>query len=238
LAAAAAPNALAVNAGSDVTEIDVYGVIGDYGLRAEDFKRVLDTVNTSLIIVNINSPGGDVFAGIAAYNLLIEHPSQVHVKVQGLAASAASLIAMAGDKIIMGDGAVLMIHNAWSIALGDNREMAKMARLLAKIDKELAGVYSQRSGIPVDDVKQMMDEETWLSASDAIEQNFADDTAPDTPKDRAGFDLSAFKHAPAALLKPKKQKRALARKSGNDRDATEFNDAISAIRDKMAAFAA
>ena len=205
---ASEPGKLEARANGDATEIDVFGVIGDYGLRAEDFKRIIDSVNSPLINVNINSPGGDVFAGIAAYNLLVEHPSQVHVRVHGLAASAASVIALAGDSISMGDGAFLMIHNAWTVGIGDTREMAKMSRTLAKIDRELAGLYANKTGIDAGDIQTMMDEETWLAADDAIEQGFADSTFSDTKsaaKAAALYDMSAFKNVPKALIAKKRR---------------------------------
>ena len=225
-----------MRAAADVTEIDVFGVIGDWGLRAEDFKRVLDEVNSSSIIVNINSPGGDVFAGIAAYNLLVEHSAAITVRIHGLAASAASLIAMAGDEIVMGEGSFLMIHNAWTIGIGDTREMAKMSKLLGQIDKELAGIYSTRSGIGKDEVKTMMDAETWLSADDAIEQNFADDTMQNVAENRAGaFDLSAFRNVPKALIAPKKPKRTRVEAPRHNPELAAFNNGLRDLAAKIAA---
>ena len=230
----APPASITVHArANDTTEIDIFGVIGDYGLRAEDFKRTLDAVNTSLIIVNINSPGGDVFAGIAAYNLLVEHPSQVHVRIHGLAASAASLIAMAGDNIIMGEGSFLMIHNAWTIALGDTRELAKTSRLLAQIDKEIAGIYATRTGIDREELRAMMDAETWLSADDAIEQRFADDSAQlDATANANAFDLTAFKNVPKALLKSKATKRTKTTNSAPP-SAAKQNDSLARLLEAM-----
>jgi membrane-bound ClpP family serine protease len=128
--------------------------------------------------------------------------------VHGLAASAASVIAMAGDKVIMGDGAFLMIHNAWTVGIGDTREMAKMGRTLARIDKELAGLYAEKTGIDTADIRDMMNEETWLAASDAIEQGFADETFSDpksAAKAAALYDMSAFKNVPKALIATKRR---------------------------------
>lgn len=198
-------------AAADTATLDIFGVIGDYGLRAEDFKRALDSITARLIVVNINSPGGDVFAGVAAYNLLVDHPAEVHIVVHGLAASAASLITMAGDKVIMGDGSFLMIHNAWTLAVGDTREMAKVSRVLAQIDKEMAGIYAARADMDAAEVKTLMDVETWFSASDAIEAGFADETAKDAGADKAAaarFDLTAYRNVPKALLKVKGSKRS------------------------------
>ena len=207
------PVEIAARAAAGVAEIDVFGVIGDWGLRAEDFKRVLDTVNEPLIRVKINSPGGDVFDGVAIHNLLKQHASEIEVHVIGLAASAASVIAMAGDRVVMGDGSFLMIHNAWTTAMGDTRLMAQIADVLGKIDIQLAGIYSKRTGIDGDDVSEMMNAETWLSADDAIEYGFADETEAESAADGAkAHDLSVYRNVPRALLpaatKNKKAKKA------------------------------
>src|SRR5690625_4462525 len=125
------------------------------------------------VVVNINSPGGDFFEGVAIYNMLREHPHKVTVQVMGLAASAASVIAMAGDEILVGDGSFLMIHNTWVLAIGNRHDMAEAAELLEQFDMAMADVYSDRTGQDKNDIIRMMDKETWINASKAVEEGFA-----------------------------------------------------------------
>ena len=199
---ASSPAHVAARANGTAYEIDLFGAIGGYeGVSAQQFKDLLeDAGNPSSIVVNLNSPGGDVFDGIAIHNLLASHGASIEVRVMGLAASAASVIAMAGDSILMGEGSFIMIHNAWTIAVGDTREMAKMGRTLAGIDRELAKTYAARTGEGVAEIKDMMDAETWMGADDAIELGFADGTFEAPPEAKNSFDLSRFKNVPKALV--------------------------------------
>ena len=120
-----------------VSEIDLYDEIGMFGVTAKDFRERLKATNGGDILLRINSPGGDVFDGIAIYNDLLAHPGSVTVHITGVAASAASIIAMAGRKIVMSENAFQMIHNAWGIAIGDRHTHADAAALLGKIDSAL-----------------------------------------------------------------------------------------------------
>lgn len=191
------------------TEIDLYGEIGFWGVTARDFRAALDQVDTPKLILNINSPGGDVFDGIAIYNDLLAHKSYVVVRVTGVAASAASLIAMAGDTIEIAENAFFMIHNAWSVAVGDARVMTSKAKLLSKIDNEIADTYAARTGGDLADIKQQMDDETWLSGDEAVDQGFADEVIPlnERTDNSADFEFKNFKNVPRAL----KQTRAMAK---------------------------
>lgn len=163
--------------------------------------------------MNINSPGGDVFDGVSIHNLLVSHDASVTTRVYGLAASAASIVAIAGDSVLMGEGSFLMIHNAWSMAVGDTREMSKMARTLSSIDKELAASYASHTGIDTEAIKVLMDAETWISAADAVDQGFADGTFEAPSNAENSFDLSAFKNVPKALVKKSPKRSAKASKS-------------------------
>lgn len=195
----------------DTTEINLYDEIGGwFGVTAKQFRDTLDGVKSSKIILNINSPGGDVFDGIAIYNDLLAHKSYVVVRVTGLAASAASLIAMAGNEVQIAENAFFMIHNAWSVAVGDARAMTKRAGLLSKIDTELVDTYAARTGGDADDIKNQMNEETWLSADEALEQGFADSiiTAEEKADAKASFDLAPFKNVPKALKPRRMAKKA------------------------------
>ena len=141
-------------------------------------NKVLDQLaDKTDVDVVINSPGGDMFEGLAIYEALRDHPGKVRVKVLGLAASAASLIAMAGDEIEVAESGFLMIHNAWVIAVGNKNQLRDMTTTLDKFDTTLAGIYAKRSGIDVAAVSKLMDAETWINGEEAVKMGFADKAA-------------------------------------------------------------
>lgn len=162
--------------------IDVLGLIGETwdgtGVSDQKVGALLRGASDRDVIVNINSPGGDMFAGIAIYDLLRLHPGEVTVRVVGLAASAASIIAMAGDRVQIGRTAFLMIHNAWTIAAEDQHGFRSVADQLAVFDEALADLYSIRSSIPAADIALMMNSDTYISGRNAIERGFADELLP------------------------------------------------------------
>jgi len=125
--------------------------------------------------VYINSPGGDVFAGQAIYSMLSRYQAQVTVYVDGLAASAASLIAMAGDRVIMPRNAMMMIHNPWTYAWGDANAFLQIAAELEKIREAMIPVYQAKTGLTKDEISKLLDAETWMTASEAVELGFADE---------------------------------------------------------------
>lgn len=124
--------------------------------------------------VRINSPGGDVYAGVAIYNTLVNHPATVTTYVDGLAASAASIVAMAGDTVTMPRASMLMIHNPSAMAIGDKRTMDETAAILDKVRDSFIGAYEMKTGLSADQIKDMMDSETWMTAEEAVELGFAD----------------------------------------------------------------
>lgn len=139
-------------------------------------KDVFDALSSTVedVEVIINSGGGDVFSGSEIYTALKEHQGNVYVKVVGVAASAASVIAMAGSKIEMSPTAQMMIHNASSIAVGDNREMQTAYNMLTSANKAVANAYIAKTGKSEQEITDLMNEETWFSADTAVEQGFAD----------------------------------------------------------------
>lgn len=166
-------------AASDNNSISVFDVIGqDYwtgeGVTAKRIAAALRSIGERDVVVNINSPGGDMFEGLAIYNLLREHPGKVTVKVLGVAASAASIIAMAGDEVQVARAGFLMIHNAWIYAAGNRHDFRDYADYLEPFDASMADIYVARSGQDLAAVQKMMDGETWIGGSAAIEQGFAD----------------------------------------------------------------
>jgi ATP-dependent Clp protease, protease subunit len=189
-------------------ELLIYGPIGgDWmgnGITAAKFAEQLTALgDVDEVTVRINSLGGSVFEGEAIYNLLNGHSAKVNVKIDSVAASAASLIAMAGDKIEMAENAKLMIHNTSVFTLGDRHAHEQQIAVLAMEDQAVAKVYAQRSGKKPAEVAKLMDAETWFTAKDAVANGFADSIASGKKPPSAQFDpryKAMFKHAPAELF--------------------------------------
>lgn len=173
---------------SGAAEISIYDEIGFLGVTAKDFITDLKAISAKDITLFINSPGGSVFDGLAIYNAIRQHPANVTVKVMGVAASAASFIAMAGDKIVMPENAFLMVHNPMGGVFGNAQEMRDWADTLDKIAASLIGIYVSRTGKSEDEIKSLLDAETWLTASEAVEMGFADEVLAEM-KIAASFDV-------------------------------------------------
>lgn len=190
------------NQTDDTAELYLYGIIGDYWdeLDAKDIVDDLRLIEAKTIVVHIYSPGGSVFAGLAIYNALKAHPADILVKIDSVAASIASVIAMSGT-VEMPENAFLMIHNPFAGVLGDAADMQKMAALLEKVKSSLVGVYNAKTGLKVQEISDMMDAETWMLAAEAVKLGFADTVigAAD-PKNMSVFNmLTNYKNVPAAL---------------------------------------
>lgn len=160
--------------------ITMFDVIGEDwwtggGITAKKVAAQLRAIGDRPVEVQINSPGGDMFEGLAIYNVLREHPQQVTIKVMGMAASAASVITMAGDIVEIGAASFIMIHNCWVGAVGNRHDFKEVAEFLAPFDQAMADVYAQRTGQSAADCAKWMDAETYMSGSVAIERGFADE---------------------------------------------------------------
>lgn len=157
--------------------ISMYAPIGQTwdgeGVTARRIGAALRSIGDKDVVVNLNSPGGDFFEGVAIYNLLRGHSAKVTVNVMGIAASAASVIAMAGDEINMGEGSHLMIHNAWVVAAGNRHDMTDAAAYLEPFDNAMRDLYAARTGIKPAEIEAMMDKETYIGANDAVAKGFA-----------------------------------------------------------------
>ena len=164
---------------NDTAEISIYDEIGFWGVTAQSFSKDLKALGNNLKQINlhIHSPGGDVFDGIAIYNLLKNHPANVTVYIDGLAASMASVIAMAGNEVIMPENAMMMIHKPWGIQGGDAEDMRKYADLLDKVENTLIPAYASKTGKTPEELAEMLSAETWLTAKECVEQGFADKLA-------------------------------------------------------------
>lgn len=169
------------------------------GVSAESFVKEFASIKAETIHLRVNSPGGSVFGGRSMEQAIRQHSAKVIAHVDGLAASAASFVIMAADEIRMVPGAFLMIHKAWSIAMGNADEFRKNAELLDQIDTSLANTYSRRTGIDASEITDMLAAETWLESSAAVEKKFADAVEEDAKKaaNAIAWDLSAFKAPPA-----------------------------------------
>lgn len=176
---------------TDQNTITIFDVIGEdmwtgAGFTAKRAAAALRNIGNNPVTVQVNSPGGDMFEGIAIYNLLRQHPAKVTVQVVGWAASAASIIAMAADEIVMGVGSMMMVHNAWGAVVGNRHDFAAASATFEQFDSAIADIYEARTGRSRKDIVAMMDAETFMGAQAAVDEGFADkvdDTltaAPDT----------------------------------------------------------
>ncbi|TYC93040.1 head maturation protease, ClpP-related [Novosphingobium sp. BW1] len=168
---------------ADDATITMFDVVGeDYwtggGITAKKVAEQLRAIGDRPATIQINSPGGDMFEGIAVYNVLREHPQDITVQVMGMAASAASIIAMAGDKIEIGAASFMMIHNCWVLAMGNRNDMRDLADWLEPFDSAMASLYTERTGNDAAQVAAWMDKETYMSGAQAIERGFADALLP------------------------------------------------------------
>lgn len=173
---------------TDPAVLSIFDDIGAFGVSAKSFLNDLASAQGDSVRVEINSPGGDVFAGLAIYNGLRHSGKKVNVRVLGLAASAASLVAMAGDTIEMPENSFMMVHNPWGFAMGGASDMRDTADMLDKLGASLASTYAKRTGKSAEEIAALLDAETWMSAAEAVDAGFATAVIPEVPV-KAAFDL-------------------------------------------------
>lgn len=170
----------------------IYDDIGMFGIKAKDFIEEVNTVKANKLNVFINSYGGEIDEGVAIYNFLNRFNGEVTIRVDGMAASIASVIAMAGDKVIMPKASLMFIHNPWTMTAGDAATLQKEAQDLEKRKAALMAIYAEKTGLPSEVISQMMDEETLLSAEEAVEMKFAD--AMEEPMEKTMAYNAAMQH--------------------------------------------
>lgn len=231
--------------GRTSTKVYIYDAIGGwFGVSATEFVREINTLEVDEIELHLNSPGGSAFDSIAIHNALKQHDADVHVVVDGLAASGASLIAMAGDTITMATGATMMIHNALTGVYGNAEDMRQFAAVLDKIDESQSSLYASKAGGSRESWREVMRAETWYTADEAVEAGLADrvdDT--DAEEAKVSFDLTFFAHAgrsqaptpkllgPAGAQKtPAEPPRDTTTTKGPEVDREEF---LSALRERL-----
>lgn len=194
------------NKAGETPEIFIYDEIGYWGDNAKDFANALAKIDSGEVVVHLNSPGGDIFDGLAIYQALKNHKASVTVVVDGLAASIASVIAMAADRLVMAPKATLMIHDGWTMGVGNAAELRKLADLLDKQSDIIASVYADRSGQPADFWRDRMRDETWYNAQEALDAGLIDEIEGQEKKTDDPFDMGVFAHsgrasAPDPVLK-------------------------------------
>ena len=200
-----APRSFEVTASSDGgTRIDLFDVIDDYyGVSASAFVSALNGIKSGDIALHINSPGGDVFAARAMVAAIAAHPSTITAHIDGLAASAASYVAVACDKVVMQKGSMFMVHRASTITWGNSADMLETAGLLDKIDATIASDYSRKTGKPEAEMMALMSNETWLNADESLAMGFADSVIENEKgKPQNHWALSAYANAPKAEREP------------------------------------
>ena len=189
-------------ASGDIVDVYIFDEIGTFGMNAQSFIDEIKAFKNSPINLHINCVGGDVFDGMAIYNILKKRTAETTVYIEGIAASMGSVIALAADRVVMAENSLFMIHNAWGGANGEAKDMKKTAALLDKISDEIADIYMKKTKLPYDRVKEMMDEETWLNADEALELGFIDSIS-DAIKVAAKYDVSKFKNITNEEIKSK-----------------------------------
>ena len=176
-----------------VAEVYIFDEIGAYGITAQDFISEMKEYKDTPVNLRINCIGGDVFDGMAMYNIIKKREAKTTAYIEGIAASMGSVIALAADEVIMAENSLFMIHNAWGGAMGEAEDMRKTASILEKISGEIANIYERKTRLSLNRIVEMMDKETWLNAQEAYELGFID-LISDSIKVAAKYDVSKFKN--------------------------------------------
>lgn len=174
-------------------DVYLYDEVGSYGVSAKDFVEDIKLLKGKDIYLHINCVGGEVFDGMAIYNTLKKYKGKVVAYVEGIAASMGSVIPLAADEIIMSENSLYMIHNAWGGAMGEAKDMRKTATLLDKLSSEIANIYSKKTNLPLSQIEEMMDEETWFNSEEALQYGFIDRIS-DAVMVAAKYDITKFKN--------------------------------------------
>ena len=200
----------------------IYDEISWFGINAEQFIKDLNDITAKTIHIRINSPGGSVFDGTAVFNAIKQHKAKTITHIDGLAASISSVIALASDEVRMAENAFLMIHDPWSIVIGNSDTMREEADLLDKIGGVIQKAYMDKTGKDGKEIKKLMKAETWMTGDEALEMGFIDvidkiedDDEKDEKAKATLFDLSVFANVPDQLKGEKQE----IKKDPNERDA-------------------
>ena len=210
----------------------LYGTIGaDFwdeasSNTAKDFSQTLDALSPKPLDIRIDSCGGDVYEGFAIASAIQRYEGETTVYIDGIAASAASYIALMADKVVMTDYAQLMIHDAWTWCSGNSRELLNTASRLDALDATIAGIIAARSGMELDAVRAAMDAETWYTAGDAVANNLADEVVATEQRMAASIDralLALYRHVPDAVAEKSHAEDTIACDEGQVRSVVMGN---------------
>jgi ATP-dependent Clp protease, protease subunit len=203
---------------ADRAEIWIYEEIGEdfwtgSGITAKEFQKELSGIKSSQIDLHINSPGGLVFDGITIHNLLKQHPANVTTYIDGLAASIASVIALSGDRVVMAENALFMIHKASGMVFGNSDDMRDFAEKLDKVNGSIATTYMSKTGKEENEINEMMKAETWFTAKDALEYGFVDEISGEADmtacvKFVPTMQKAKFQHIPDGIIAKKEKPNA------------------------------
>jgi len=202
------------NEASSDLEIRIYDEIGLFGVSAETFTQEFNKVKDlgGNITLKVNSPGGDVFDGMTIYNILKTVKDRLTVEVEGLSASIASVISMAGSKLVMREGSFLMIHNPFMGAFGESVELRKAADMLDKVKEELVSIYVNNSNLSKEEIESMMDDETWMNAREALEAGIADEIDEEYLAAAAKWDANKYFNKAPIIKEEKTDNKEIIRK--------------------------
>ena len=158
---------------NDTVEVMIYDEIGLYGVNAKSFvEEIKEIPKSASVLLRINSPGGSVVDGLAIYDAVNRLPQKVTSRIEGIAASMASVVALAADEVVMSENSLYMIHNVWGGEVGDSDDLRKAADLMDKMSDRLVNIYVSKTGKSEEQVRSWMDEETWFDSSEAFESGF------------------------------------------------------------------
>ncbi|NLX25088.1 MAG: Clp protease ClpP [Lentisphaerae bacterium] len=219
----------------DVAELSIFDEIGGWGISVAEFKQQFDLAKSAKSVhLTINSPGGSVTDGMAIYNILKTVSDKLDVEIIGIAASMASVVALAGRSLTMDEGTYLMIHNPWTITWGDADRLRHDAAVLDKMANQIVGIYVAHSNKTEEEIRVLMAAETWFTEQEAIDAGFASEIK-DSVKAAALYDVSGigFRNAPRAAL----TLRAKFESVKSIRDFEEFLRDAGASRQEAAALA-
>lgn len=185
---------------SNLTEVMIYDEIGNYGVDAKSFIDEVKAIPTDKsVLLRINSPGGSVIDGLAIYDAISRMPQKVTTRIEGMAASMASVIALAGDEVTMSENSLYMIHNVWGGETGESTDLRKAADLMDKMGDRLVSIYMSKTGESEEQIRAWMDEETWFDSSEAVKAGFVD-KIEEPIKLAARFDINKYDYKNKALV--------------------------------------
>jgi len=222
------------NKADDETEIFIYDEIGGWGIDAKEFIDEFRAIKTNNITLRINSPGGSVFDGNAIYNVIAQSNKNVEVFIDGLAASMASVIALAGKKVYMPENGFFMIHNPWTVLAGDSKSLRKEADLLDKIRETISGIYQRVTGQTSEVVNEWMDDETWFTGKEAMKAGFITGLIPAIEVSQCAItDDKILENAPDGVLNWIKDKAPVSVGATGNNPTEQENDEMEDVTPKI-----